>query len=550
MYKRAFWNMKRNFQFSNAKLWFLIIVFVFFIYSSYGSRVFGNDLTNMGQREEVSFKCPLNNNNRIIISNITDRLKNPVLPVYEGNSIKDTLEKGISQGCDLSNLNLARERMNYLNNQNSVVNTKDCPDKNGEKLKFNRGNFHDAEIEYACLVNSEIQAGLLNRTIMIGTNLKNSKLGGSEWVKAKMTGVILQNTDLQSAILEEAFLNEAKISNANLRDANLEKANLTGADLSGSDLSKANLSNAILKNANLTGAILKGTKINHTDFSGANLTNVIFEPDIEPLFKLDDQYQIKEINVPIIKSFVTVIGLSTLKFETDTSALYILEKKLRESGLLKPARQVFSSIQRSTYRTNYIANTPLDYFKQFFIWLALDFTNSYGSEPIKPLGILLILILIFSLVYSYQLLNQFDKNSAIWIISQEPNKEREKFIRINGRLLFLSPFTSGFLGGIYNLVKKGFECINIRDISYPHKIAVSLYWGLSFSLISTFSIISTFTIALAEFEISDWIAILQPKYILFKSTGIVRMIAGIQSLFSAYLLMLWIIYTLGDILSF
>ena len=60
--------MKRNFQFSNAKLWFLIIVFVFFIYSSYGSRVFGNDLTNMGQREEVSFKCPLNNNNRIIIS--------------------------------------------------------------------------------------------------------------------------------------------------------------------------------------------------------------------------------------------------------------------------------------------------------------------------------------------------------------------------------------------------------------------------------------------------------------------------------------------------
>ncbi len=542
--------MKCNFQFSNSKLWFVIIVFGFFIYSSYGSIVLGNDLTNMGQREEVSFKCPLNNHKRILSSKITDRLKNPVLPVYEGSSIKDTLEKGISQGCDLSNLDLARERLNYLNNPTSVVNTKDCPDKKSENLKLNRANLYEAEIEYACLVNSELQASLLNRTIMTGTNFKNSELGGSEWFQAKMTRVILENTDLQSAILKEAFLNEAKISNANLRDANLEKADLTGADLSGSDLSRANLSNAILKDANLKGAILKGTKIDHTDFSGADLTNVIFEPDIEPLFNLDDQGQIKEINVPIIKSFVTAIGLTTLNFETDTSALYILEKKLRESGLLKPARQVFSSIQRNTYTANYIANTPLDYFKQFFIWLTLDFTNSYGSEPTKPLVILLILILIFSLVYSYQLLNQFDKNSAIWIISQEPNKERENFIKINGRLLFLSPFTSGFLGVIYNLVKKGFERINIRDTSYPHKIAVALYWGLSFSLISTFSIISTLTITLAEFEISDWIAILQPKYILFKSTGIVRMIAGIQSLFSAYLLILWIIYTVGDILNF
>jgi hypothetical protein len=70
--------------------------------------------------------------------------------------------------------------------------------------------------------------------------------------------------------------------------------------------------------------------------------------------------------------------------------------------------------------------------------------------------------------------------------------------------------------------------------------------GLSVMLIGLyFSLLSAFSLGWRELNIGTWIARVQPHEYTLRPTGWVRMVSGIQSLLSVYLLALWVLTYFG-----
>jgi hypothetical protein len=60
-----------------------------------------------------------------------------------------------------------------------------------------------------------------------------------------------------------------------------------------------------------------------------------------------------------------------------------------------------------------------------------------------------------------------------------------------------------------------------------------------------FSLLSAFHLGWREFNVGTWIARMQPREYTLRATGWVRMVSGIQSLLSVYLLALWVLTYFG-----
>ena len=104
--------------------------------------------------------------------------------------------------------------------------------------------------------------------------LSNHKLwlmDESNGIRADLSGVDLEYTDLDGADLRDANLSGADLRGADLRNANLWYADLRGADLEYADLGGANLSGADLEYADLRDADLRGANLGHANLYGADL---------------------------------------------------------------------------------------------------------------------------------------------------------------------------------------------------------------------------------------------------------------------------------------
>jgi len=60
-----------------------------------------------------------------------------------------------------------------------------------------------------------------------------------------------------------------------------------------------------------------------------------------------------------------------------------------------------------------------------------------------------------------------------------------------------------------------------------------------------FSLVSAFQIGWREFNVGNWITRLQPREYTLRATGWVRVVSGVQSLLSVYLLALWVLTYFG-----
>ncbi len=60
-----------------------------------------------------------------------------------------------------------------------------------------------------------------------------------------------------------------------------------------------------------------------------------------------------------------------------------------------------------------------------------------------------------------------------------------------------------------------------------------------------FSILSAFHIGWRDLNVGSWISRIQPREYTLKATGWVRVVSGVQSLISIYLLALWVLTQFG-----
>lgn len=313
-------------------------------------------------------------------------------------------------------------------------------------------------------INRQELAGLLSAHSILESN-------GKEGERAELSGVDFRNlasAQLIDANLAGAILAEANFQNLKLTRTNLEKAILTRANFQGADLSGANLSDADLSRADLSNTLLLETKFSNANFDGVNLSGAVFEPR----------------SLPRIETFDSVLGLSEVRFDRPSS-LYELRRQLRNAGLRLQERQVTYVLNRVSIRKRFTAEGLLRY-------VLFEITCAWGLSPGRALKILVLIMLCFSLVYTYVVRYPSDYQ-GIWRIWADGVVEL-----VNPRGIL-----QAFLSGVY------------------------------------FAVLSSFNIGWKDAAIAGWILRIVPDDYTLRPTGWVKTVSGIQSLISVYLIALW-----------
>jgi len=338
----------------------------------------------------------------------------------------------------------------------------------------------------------------------------------AKWLKNKQDGkranlckANLSGFDLREANLSGALIFEANLTNSDLSYADLSKANLNKANLTEASLGKTNLSEAILIGANLTEASMIRTNLQKANLLLANLKDAkIFWADLN----LVESEPIPG-SLPYIFSLTSAKNLSTMRFFNSPSALIDLREAFKKAGMRKQEREITYAIRRSE-------RFGMDFVEREFNWLLFDLTSQYGMSPQRPLQILALLILLFSIPYMFAL--QSKGKSGIWAIWPADRVHKEKGEQNPSRV------TENFF--------------------FPH--AYSMWWepgrGTRLILGSLyFSILSAFNIGWRDLNVGAWITRIQTREYFLRATGWVRSASGIQSLISVYLLALWFLTYFG-----
>lgn len=342
---------------------------------------------------------------------------------------------------------------------------------------------------------------VLKNAILIWANLQGEDLGlahlqDTSMNRLNLQGANLVRTNLQGAQLGSANLQGANLQNANLQGAILFIANLQGADLGGANLQGANLQNTILQEADLSDVDLRRVNISDADLQGA-----IFEPKPDAL--------------PDLALMSTARNLSGLRFKNNPSALVELRTAFKDNGYNQQAREINTALQRST-TANQIRNicrwelsmAPFKCAGAWLSWAFFDLTVAYGLEPVRPLLVLILLIVLFAVYYALMLMLP-DRDNGLWRVWPQDDRLPSD-----------------------------------RDRHEPEQLLLGGWRALGLGL--WFSLLSAFHFGWRELSVGNWLARMQPRAYSLRPTGRVRLVSGVQSLLSVYLLALWALTLFGN----
>src|SRR5271157_5372833 len=309
-------------------------------------------------------------------------------------------------------------------------------------------------------------------------NLSHADLRGAGLNRANLNGTFRDDTDqFDGAELVSVVLSDADLSDAGLRDA----------DLNGAHLARANLRGAYLWDVDLIGAYLEG----------AHLSGAIFEPK----------------SLPTSVSIAYADGLELMTYRSNPSALTQLRKQFQDAGYREQERAITCALNRR--------QAELDPFiDRWFKRVAFDLTCQYGFSPGRPLRIVGLLWLLFSIVYA--------------VFMHGPGKSG---IYLVGTRLWRG--------------KSNTQAIQIR----PRALPAAKWWKLPFLWLRRewrvlraamfFSLMSAFNIGFRDINFGRWLRLLTKREYDLKAVGWARTVSGFQSLLSVYLIALWVLSYFG-----
>jgi len=326
-------------------------------------------------------------------------------------------------------------------------------------------------------------------------NLSEANLRGADLFGADLNEIDLNSADLREANLIETSLAGGYLRGADLRGAYLDLADLTRADLRGADLAVADLSAAILRWTNLSGA----------DLSLANLSHAVFEPELGGL--------------PAASSIAWARNLHLMRYFGLSNRLMELREVFKKAGLRDQERDITYAINHTKrlkvkedlgeildrtgkYEdTNFLTNAPRLASKSIgsLFFLLFEATCQYGRLPGRPLWLLFWVTLFCTIPYAFALRKK-QRYGGIWQVWHKDRIHKDEGgplpVRLRTRRL-------GVIGyGLY------------------------------------FSILSAFHFGWRDLNVGNWIARIQLREYSLRATGWVRLVSGIQSLISIFLLAL------------
>jgi hypothetical protein len=352
----------------------------------------------------------------------------------------------------------------------------------------------------------------LSGAALIHANLDGTDLRGALLLRdADLRGASLEQVDLRGADLHGALLlSGSGLSGARLSGADLRGAYLHGEDLDGADLSGTDLSGADLSGANLIGANLRGANISKTKLAYAILENAFYYPISEP----PDPY------------VAGIEGLATVKLALEQSCfmcpphllepfgLVQLRKLFHDGGFRDQERDATYSIEYYRTRSDWFLGVNL--FKRLeggLRFVGFELPVEYGKDPAQALVIILMLGAILTPVYMVPILR-----------SPEP------------------PAKSGGLYQVFpaNRIDETAANPMLADEGMVLRVHEMNAWS-AFRSAAYFSLLSAVNIGFQDFTVGDWIQRIQAREYKLQAIGWVRVVSGIQSLLSVYLLAMWVL---------
>ena len=356
-------------------------------------------------------------------------------------------------------------------------------------------------------------------------NLQAAELGGANLQEADLNEANLQGARLRQAFLEGAFLIYTNLQGADLGFANLQGAELGGANLQGADLNEANLQRAYLKLANLQGADLTRADLRQAILSRNDLSDaVLYQADLSGAL-----YQ--PATAPAHGSLAGLVGLDSLWYcPGESSGLAQLREAFKLAGLRTQERVATSTLE--SIRTDYalarwnglaleeeecsdLERDRLAAAEGVFRLVFFEWTTDYGLAYGRPLWILLGGIGVFTLIYLSVLLvpaKDF-RASGIYRVWPQGRIEHE------GGL----PFTA--------------------ENEIVERLRPSVWWVGPWALY--FSVVSAFHLGWRDLNVGTWIARMQPREYALRAKGWVRVVSGLQSLISVFLIAMWVLTYFG-----
>jgi len=262
------------------------------------------------------------------------------------------------------------------------------------------------------------------------------------------------------------------------------------ADLQGADIRRVALRQVNLSYANLQGAYLLDTNL-----QGAVMASVQ--------------------GLPHVTGLAFARGLSAISFSLNDIHTFVAWKKaLQEAGYTGASKELVAAIRRN--------NQP-----EFWETILFDWTCEFGANPSRPLIVLLWLWLAGTTAYLLGLARR--SGSGLYLLATG-----EKIPAGNRR----------------NRVRRMRWQMPRRGTGWKFPFRFTRYAGRALGTAALFSTMSAFNIGFREVNLGRWIRLMQPREFDIKARGWLRVVSGLQSLTSVYLLALAILSHFGTPFDF
>ena len=189
----------------------------------------------------------------------------------------------------------------------------------------------------------------------------------------------------------------ADLQGAQFFGTNLSHRNFAGADCSGCIFYEADLTGAAFYSTNLIGAHFSDAKLAEATFDGSQINEVEFNP--------------LPNSMPTASSFTSAHGLKNLTYAPtaygQNSAILRLREEMRKTGNKDLLREVNFAIRNNP---NYYSTRPGYWFND----VMFGGTIGYGLYLMRPIGGLILLILVSSVIYLLSMTRR--SHSGIFVV--------------------------------------------------------------------------------------------------------------------------------------
>jgi len=215
-----------------------------------------------------------------------------------------------------------------------------------------------------------------------------------------------------------------------------------------------------------------------------------------------------------VRGIETAQSLSRLTFNKTPTSLVVLRERFAREGLREQEREVTYAMMRTRRLADWEKGAFWQRVEAGFSYLAFDLPCRYGLAYGRPLRILGASIPLLALVYALVLRKR--RGAGLWRVWSPDRIRTDEGQATPERLSWDWPTGAGE-----------------RQPGVTFRFLRALGLGLLFSLLSAFQI------GWRELNVGNWITRLLPREYTLGATGWVRVVAGVQSLVSVYLLALW-----------